>query len=29
VKDDPSLAAFPGLRERMQAGAVVSLVAVS
>ena len=29
VKNDPSLAAFPGLRERMQAGAVVSLVAVS
>jgi ATP-dependent DNA helicase RecG len=29
VKDDPTLAPWPGLRERMQAGAVVSLVAVS
>jgi ATP-dependent DNA helicase RecG len=29
VKDDPSLAAFPGLRERMQSSAVVSLVSVS
>jgi ATP-dependent DNA helicase RecG len=29
VKEDPALTAWPGLRERMQAGTLVSLVAVS